>query len=63
VFQIQNAWFAEHPRKRSDGGSIALAVVGELKAFRIGQWQEVTKLLSMAIAFWRAAASYCWTLL
>jgi hypothetical protein len=28
VFQIQNAWFAEHPRKRSDGGSTAPAVDG-----------------------------------
>ena len=27
-------WFAEHPRKRSDGGSTAPAVVGELEAFR-----------------------------
>src|SRR2546429_9989133 len=32
--QIQYAWFAEHPRKRGDGGSPARAVDGELEAFR-----------------------------
>jgi NAD(P)H-flavin reductase/ferredoxin len=32
--QIQNAWFAEHPRKRSDGGSPAPAADGKLEAIR-----------------------------
>ena len=38
VFQIQNAWLAEHPRKRSDGGSTAPAVDGELEPSGIRQW-------------------------
>jgi hypothetical protein len=59
VFQIQNAWFAEHPRMRSDEGLTAPPVDGDSKPSGIRQWQEVTKLPSMAIAFWRAAASCC----
>jgi hypothetical protein len=32
VFRPQNAWFAEHPRKRSDGGSFAPAIDWKLES-------------------------------
>jgi hypothetical protein len=55
--------FLRKPGSAATAGCPHRPSMGNSKPSGIKQWQDVIRSLSMAEAFWRSTASYCWMLL